>query len=141
MIIKGIAQWAQLKEPNPMSGKYQLDLINLSADDVAKIEAAGATVKRADKSNPKKAHYGAYVTLKSNRPVQVYDAAKKPVDVNVGNGSEVTASVNPFEWNFKGKKGVSLGLRALKVTKLVEFGGAATSELFEDQADSEDLPF
>lgn len=141
MIIQGVAQWASLTEPNPMSGKYQLDLINLDDESVAKIKAAGVEVKYGSKGS-KKESYGAYVTLKANKPVSVFNADKTPCVSKVGNGSVVACSVNPFEWNFKGKKGTSLGLRAVKVITLKEFGGSAVTELFDESAsDVEELPF
>ena len=50
----------------------------------------------------------------------------------IGNGSEIKASIRPYEWNFKGKAGVSAGLNSLMVLSLVAYGG-------DDELEAEDL--
>jgi hypothetical protein len=49
---------------------------------------------------------------------------------SVGNGSKCTFIVKPFDYNFKGKTGVSLGISKARVNDLVRYESAATS--FED---------
>ena len=46
---------------------------------------------------------------------------KEPLDKIVGNGSRVKVMYKPYEWNFKGKKGVGLDLQAVQVLDLIEY--------------------
>ena len=55
-----------------------------------------------------------------------------PTDKLVGNGSKVKVSVNPYEWNFQGKSGISASLNSMMVVKLVEYVGSS------DELDEED---
>ena len=50
--------WANLEKKNEMSGKYQVDLCNLSETAVNALEEMGITLK----SNPKKPEMGQYIT-------------------------------------------------------------------------------
>ena len=49
------------------------------------------------------------------------DGAKNPLDKIVGNGSKVKVMYKPYEWNFKGKKGMGLDLQAVQVIDLIEY--------------------
>ena len=56
-----------------------------------------------------------------NTQPQLVDAEKRPLDKIVGNGSRVKVMYKPYEWNFKGKKGVGLDLQAVQVLDLIEY--------------------
>ena len=56
-----------------------------------------------------------------NTQPQLVDGAKNPLDKIVGNGSKVKVMYKPYEWNFKGKKGMGLDLQAVQVMDLVEY--------------------
>jgi len=43
--IKATIYWANLKQPNKMSGKYQVDLGNLSSKAVAALEERGVPIR------------------------------------------------------------------------------------------------
>ena len=53
--------WASLTEPNKLSGKYQVDLSNLSKEAVRELESMGVTVK----NDAKRPDQGFFVTAKS----------------------------------------------------------------------------
>lgn len=133
MIINGRAMWAFLTKPNEMSGKYQMDITNLDPQSVGLLEGAGIEVKVGKED---KADYGHYVTAKSSTPVSAYDVNKNelPVTTLIGNGSQVSASINVFDWEFKGKKGKGVGLQAVKVVELVPYAKTGVSELFGEEA-------
>jgi hypothetical protein len=119
--IRAKAMWACLSEPNEMSGKYQLDLTNLSKAAVAALEGLGLEVR---KGSDKKEDMGFYITCKSTQPIRLYDADGTELKgVRMGNGSEVTAVVGSYEWSFKNKKGKSAALKKLVVTDLIVYGG------------------
>ena len=54
---------------------------------------------------------------KSGRPIRVVDAAGNPWDETraIGNGSKVKASINPYNWNYRGKTGIGAGLNQVMV--------------------------
>ncbi len=146
-VVKGIAQWASLSKPNDMSGKFQIDVCNLSDADVAQLEKQGVTNVHFEESSKDEVYdpRGHYITMRSNAvskagdnldPPKVVDAKKQPLPrgVLVGNGSVVNVVYDPFEWTFKQKTGVSAGLRIVQVLELVKFeGGSGLDDLEEEE--------
>lgn len=118
--------WASLRQPNPMSGKYQTDLCQLSEKTVEKLTEMGVDV--SNKGDDR----GFFVTCKSQYPIDAYNADGSPVTVNVANGSVGDVVVTPYSWSFRNKKGVSLGISKIIVTDLIEYAS-------EDNMDDEDL--
>jgi hypothetical protein len=128
--IKADILWAFTDKPNEMSGKYQIDLCNLSDRATKELEKLGIEVRS-------KEGQGHFITCKSNKPIRVYDDGGSILDgVVIGNGSKAVAAVSFYEWSFKGKKGVSPALRKLVITDLVEYSpdGGALVGMDEDDA-------
>lgn len=122
--VKAEVMWAFLNKPNEMSGKFQVDLCNLSDKAVGALEEMGIEVKTKEGK-------GAYVTCKSTRPIAVYDDGGSLLEGDIlGNGSKAAAIITPYEWSFKGKKGVSPSLRKMVVTELVPYTSGGSS--FDD---------
>lgn len=122
--IRGTIMWAQLEQPNEMSGKYQVDLCELSDKAVEALEALGIDVKEKDGK-------GSFITPKSKYPIFAKDADGADLrGVKIGNGSEAVAVIKPYEWQFKGKSGVSPSLNSLTVTAL---------EVYEDEAEAPNI--
>lgn len=116
--IKANLMWAFLDRVNDMSGKYQVDLTNLSEKAIKAIEEMGVVVKYKEGKGP-------FITCTSQRPIHAYDdGGAKLEDVNVGNDSEAVVVLGYYDWQFKGKKGRSPSIKKLVVTKLVEYAGA-----------------
>jgi hypothetical protein len=104
--------WAQLEQPNDMSGKYQVDLCQLSDAAVENLEAQGITVRTHDDK-------GSFITCKSKYPIYARDTDGVDLrGIKIGNGSQAVAVVTPFEWKFKGKSGISPSLDKLVITDL-----------------------
>lgn len=106
--------WAALQQRNEMSGKYQVDLCQLSKAAVDKLEAMGITVKHKDEN-------GFFITCKSDKfPIvaQLTDGTQLKEDIKVGNGSKAKATIEPYAWTFKNKKGKSASLKKLVITEL-----------------------
>ena len=123
--IKAKLFWAQLNEPNEMSGKYQVDLCNLSFQAVKELKDAGISVNnRADDQYER----GDYITCKSTYPIKAIDGDGVPfsTDVRIGNGSEAIAIVDTYDWKFKGKSGKSPSLTTLAITDLVAYEAAGS---------------
>jgi hypothetical protein len=118
--VKADVMWASLNQVNEMSGKYQVDLCNLSKDAVKELTAAGITVKNKPGDEQER---GDFITCKSTYPIAAVDAKNIIIDpgIKIANGSEVVAIINPFPWEFKGKKGVSASITKLIITNLIEY--------------------
>ena len=109
--IAATAQWAYLVTRNDMSGKYQIDLTQLSDAAVEALEANGITV--SDKEDK-----GRNITVKSQHPIKAYGTDGVEIHDAIGNGSKVKATISYYDWNFKGKSGRSPSLMKLIVTDL-----------------------
>lgn len=110
--------WAKLKKVNEMSGKYQVDLCNLSDAACKALEEMGIEIKS---DAAKKPDHGKYVTCKSSNPIKAFDLEGDEIDENIGNGSKAKAVLSSYEWKYKNKSGVSPSLSKLVVTDLVEY--------------------
>lgn len=116
--IKADIFWASLNEPNKLSGKFQVDLSNLSKEAVRELESMGIAVK----NDPKKPDQGFYVTAKSKLyPITAVDENGNYLNVKIGNGSKAVALIKPYPYNFQGKKGVGVGVSKLIIKKLIEY--------------------
>jgi hypothetical protein len=113
--VQAEIMWAFLDTPNQLSGKYQVDLCNLTKEAVKTLEGMGASVRKKDEQPEK----GFFVTAKSvNYPITTVDADGNPITGKVGNGSKGIALLKPYEYSYKGKKGVGIGINKLIVTDL-----------------------
>jgi hypothetical protein len=111
--------WANLYTRNKLSNKFQVDLANLSDDQIKSIEDAGVSVRSKDDER------GFFVTCKSSnyeiKPLNKNGDVIGP-DTLVGNGSRADIMVKPYSWtNPQGKKGMSLGVVKLVVTDLNQY--------------------
>lgn len=115
--------WAQLNKVNDMSGKYQVDLCNLSDAAVKALEDMGISVVE---NAQKKPEMGKYITCKSQNPIKAFDKDGNEIDkeILIGNGSKAVVMVEPYNWKYKNKSGISPSLLRLKVTELVEYGSS-----------------
>jgi len=123
--------WPFLYERNQLSNKFQVDLANLTDDQIAKIEESGVSIRnKQDERN-------AFVTCKSSKyEIKPYDKNGDviPAETKVGNGSRANLMVKPYGWKSPtGQKGISLGIVKMVVTDLQEYtgGGVDVSDLVE----------
>ena len=116
--INAEMMWSSLNEPNRMSGKYQVDLSNLSKAAVEALEMMGLTVRRKDGQ-------GDFITAKSSHPIRIYDTDGDEIKgILVGNGSKAKAVVSFYDWRSPaGQAGRSPTLLKLVVTDLIPYGG------------------
>ena len=124
-------QWAFFDKVSEMSGKYQVDLTNLSEQAVKALESMGIAVrKREDK--PEK---GWFVTVKSNNPIKPVDEKGNHITAIVANGSKATALVSAYQWKWKNKEGISPSLMKIVITDLKEYnpeGGSSVADMDDD---------
>ena len=125
--------WACTQTPNPSSDKeqYTINLSNLSDKAVTALKELGIKVL----NNPEKREAeGNYITCKSNYKIDAFDQDGELVDGSkkIANGSKATAIVSSYEWEYRGKKGVSPSLKKLTITNLIEYKGIKDDELMDD---------
>lgn len=112
--------WCFHNKPNEMSGKYQIDLCNLSQNAIDAIKSLGLEVrKREDK--PEK---GFFITAKSSIPIKVYDAKGEDLsNVAIGNGSKAVVVLSTYDWSWKHKKGSSASVKKMVIEELQSYDG------------------
>jgi len=121
-------QWAFFTKKNEMSGKYQVDLTNLSENAVKALTDAGLEPRnREDK--PEK---GWFITAKSNYEIKPVDKAGNEITDAVGNGSKAVALIKPYELSWKNKKGVSPSLVKIIITDLQVYNADQAVEEEDD---------
>lgn len=113
--IKAQLMWPSLREVSSYSGKYQVDLCQLSDKAVEALSDMGLKVKiDSEKGN--------FMTCYSQHPIIPFDVnGDEIVGVKVGNGSEAVVAVDTYPWtNPKRPKetGVSPSIKKLVVTEL-----------------------
>lgn len=119
--------WANLNRKNEMSGKYQVDLGNLSEKAVNALEMLGISVnnKGDDRAN--------FITVKSNYPIDPEFANSDPVDSGmVGNGTKANVAIGYYDWEFRGKKGRSPSIKKMRITELHVYGEEADEGVLID---------
>jgi len=120
--IKADVFWCQHNKVNDMSGKFQLNLCNLSDAAVEALEDMGISVQTGE---DKKADMGKYITCKSEKAIRVFDTDNDEITEAIGNGSKGKALVSTYSWTYKNKKGISPSLKKLVITDLVEYSAAS----------------
>jgi hypothetical protein len=124
--IEADIMWAFLDTPNQMSGKYQVDLCNLSKTAIKALEESGVSVRNKEGK-------GFFITAKSkNYPITAVDKAGEPITAKVGNGSKGVALIKPYAYKVNGKSGVGVGINKLIVTDLIAYDGGASVALDDD---------
>ena len=138
--------WPFLIEKSEMSGKYEVQLVNLDKQQVGMLEAVGLTV-RDSKKEKKNEDKGMWITAKSGWspfPGNVFDGRDPnlpkgtllPEDEvkSIGNGTIAHVEVGTYGWGKYAKTGneLSCGLNKLKIVKLVAKGGG---DPFDDDKD------
>ena len=138
-VIKGNAYWASIVSPNTTydsDGVWSIDVGNLDKKNIEIAKNDGLEIKNKGDDR------GDFVTVKRkvrrkdgsmNKAPEVKDAQKRTmINTLIGNGSEVNVLYSTYEWEFKGRSGVSADLRAIQVTNLVPYNvDADADEAFE----------
>ena len=115
--------WAFLNEKNDLSEKYQVDLCNLNDQQVEKLEELGLAVRNKGDER------GNFLTAKSARyPITPYNTSGDEIHEKVANGSKASVLFDTYDWNFKNKAGVSMGIKKLIVTDLIAYEAEVTEE-------------
>jgi archaellin len=128
--VEGKAMWANVSTPNTKFEPHKYGIVVLTDEDTAtKLEGIGLSRVRTRDGQAKYDE----PAFSFSRKVEKYDGTTNPapklvdvegtsLDVNVGNGSEVTVKIKPYT----GKYGTFAELIAVKVTDLVEYSEASS---------------
>ena len=123
--VKGKAMWANITSPNTRFQPHKYGLTVLTDPDTAsKLEGLGLNQVR-DRAGQAKYDEPAFTFSKraanndgvANPAPKLVDTDGNPMDVSVGNGSEVIVKIKPYRNDF----GQFAELMAVKVETLVEY--------------------
>lgn len=128
-VIEGKAYWASVTTPNTkFEPVYTVSL--LVDEDIAKSFASKGYAIKQLQEGPAIVIKRKVATKagKKNAPPKLIDANKQPLDILVGNGSDVKVQYREWETtnsygNFKG-----LDFQAMQVINLVPYGGSADAD-------------
>lgn len=141
-ILKGVElQWAFLNKVNDMSQKYQVDLTNLTDEQIAQIESLKIDgIKPKIRTSEKAPQKGKFITVKSSNEIFPLDTNGDRITALVGNGSKANMRLGSFKWKKPvGKEeGVSLSLEKLVITDLVVYNGGGSSSKDDSELFSTD---
>jgi hypothetical protein len=126
VLLSGKAYWASVVEPNTTyEPAWQVD-ITVDEETKHKLESIGLSVKnkgddRGDFFSCKR-RVAKRDGSKRDAP-RVIDAKKMPWDSRlIGNGSTVKVKIQPYEYAYAGKAGVTADFMAMQVIDLVPYG-------------------
>lgn len=132
--IAATVAFPSLTRTDQMSGKYSIQLANLSDAAAEKLEELGMNVKFKDDSYGR----GRFIECKSKFPIDnskfqtVVDDQGLPVDPDlVGPGSKVEALLKTYSYNVGGRAGVSAYVTKLVVKELAKAEALATNDDLE----------
>jgi len=118
-ILQGTAYWADIRKPNNMSGKLQLDIGNLDKATVKLLKELGCRPRNKGDDR------GDFITIKggTDYPPHVVDSHKNPLPepVSIGNGSKVRMVLETYEATFQGKTFINPSMKTIMVTELVSY--------------------
>lgn len=127
--IKATVAFPSFTRPNQMSGKYSVQLANLSDAAVSKLEELGVVAKFKDDAYGR----GQFIECKSGYPIDnskyetVLDDAGLPMDADkVGPGSKVEAVIKTFDWTMGARSGTSARIVKLVVRELAKAEAVAS---------------
>jgi hypothetical protein len=136
IIISGKVYWASVVEPNTnYEPVWQADISVEDEETRQKLESVGLNIK--NKNDEKGDFYSARrkVTKKDGsmrNPPTVIDAKRNPWDGRlIGNGSYAKIKIQPYEYSYAGKAGVTADFMAMQVIDYIPYGDPSTD--FQDE--------
>jgi len=153
-VISGTAYWAAITNPNTTfdsDGIWSIDVANLDKKNLEMVKKDGLVIKNKGDDRED------FVTVKRrvrrkdgslNRAPDLVDGQKRTMtNTLIGNGSKVNVHYTTYEWEFKGRAGVSADLRAVQVVDLIPYNTEADEAFdvvdggFVSGEGDEDIPF
>jgi len=139
-VVQGIAYWSFVTTPNTKyTPEYSVNLV-VSEDVADSFRKRGFTVKDMEEGPAlliKRKVNGPNGMVR--QPPKLLSAAKNPMDVAVGNGSEVKVQYKEWEKEWNGQMFKGLDFQAMQVLNLVEYGSPDGSEFDVEDDDGDEL--
>jgi len=124
--IRAEVMWPYFDRVNDYTGKYQVDLAQLSDPAVKALEELGLSVNNKEGK-------GNYITCKSTKPIHVFDKTGDQLDgVPVGNGSKAIAMIGFYDWSYGAKQGRSPSLKKLVIDELITYDAGDAPVAIDD---------
>ena len=143
-VISGTAYWAKVHQPHydqyNEQGIFSID-VTVDAKTKKQLQDLGLGPRIKTKDDER----GEFITIKrkytrkdgtKNSSPRVVDSKKTPIspDVLIGNGSLVNVAFDTYDYNVGGNKGVGSSLKAVQVTKLVEYSPSENLDEFGEES-------
>ena len=143
-VISGTAYWAKVHQPHfdqyNEQGIFSID-VTVDAKTKKQLQDLGLGPRIKNKGDER----NDFVTIKrkytrkdgtKNSAPRVVDSKKTPIspDVLIGNGSKVNVAFDTYDYNVGGNQGVGSSLKAVQVTKLVEYSPSENLDEFSEES-------
>ena len=143
-VISGTAYWAKVHQPHydqyNEKGIFSID-VTVDAKTKKQLQDLGLSPRIKNKDDER----GEFITIKrkytrkdgtKNSSPRVVDSKKTPIspDVLIGNGSLVNVAFDTYDYNVGGNKGVGASLKAVQVTKLVQYSPSENLDEFAEES-------
>lgn len=143
-VISGTAYWAKVHQPHfdqyNEQGIFSID-VTVDAKTKKQLQDLGLGPRIKNKGDER----NDFVTIKrkytrkdgtKNSAPRVVDSKKTPIspDVLIGNGSKVNVAFDTYDYNVGGNQGVGSSLKAVQVTKLVEYSPSENLDEFGEES-------
>ena len=129
--LDGTIYWASLHRPNPMSGRYELELV---PDEPELVREMGVELKTKDYGNGEVEYVKISASTGSKYPIRVvFDDDEVEPDTLVGNGSSVRVKCELAKTFFNKKSFIKLARpKVVRVKELVRYSaGSRDEELYK----------
>jgi hypothetical protein len=139
-LIYGKAFWASISTPNTkFEPQWSVDVEPADSEDLERLKAAGHKIKTSPEGVERVTFKRKCESAngKSNKQPKLVDAHKNPIDIQVGNGSDICVQYNEYSGKNKYGPYQGLDLQAVQVIDLVEYAGADGAEFESFDPDSE----
>ena len=142
-VISGTAYWAKVHQPHydqyNEQGIFSID-VTVDTKTKKQLQDLGLGPRIKNKGDER----GDFVTIKRkakrkdgslNKAPDVIDNMKRPLEGTlIGNGSQVNVAFDTYDYNVGGNQGVGSSLKAVQVTKLVEYSPSENLDEFGEES-------
>jgi len=138
--------WAKLDTPvDPFDNGPRWEIQIRTRDKEVRSEWEGHGFKVTLKEDDNGSYYQVNLNRKAftkkgdqRDPIKCVDAQLMPLEgATIGNGSIGNVQIETYDWEFKGKTGTGFSVKAIQVTKLVEFKRSGGGIEFEIEGETE----
>ena len=130
VVLKDVElMWAHFDETDNMSGKYQVDMVNLTPEHIKLVTSLGLEVKTKD-NKPEK---GSFITARSTKPIMALDAEGNLLKAKVANGSRANTLLSYYTYpRPTGGLGYAPSIKKIKVIDLKQYDPAGDDDFDDD---------